>query len=115
MRTVPEAQEWIYAGRQVLKSLQQDVHNYQTEFIASRDKLWPGIVSSANNALVSGGLGAVAVSFIGGPGKALVGSIVGAGIGMLKTALDIRAEARKLANSSAPSMAYLSRVSRQIK
>jgi hypothetical protein len=114
LRTVPEAEEWVYVGRQVLSDLQQEVHHYQAEFIASRDKLWPGIVSSVNSALVTGGLGAVAMSFIGGPGKVLIGSMVGAGIGMLKSALDTRAETRKLANSSAPSMAYLSRISRQI-
>jgi hypothetical protein len=113
-RSASDSREWIYAGDQVLRGLQKEVRGFQAEFIATRDKVWPGIVSSANNVLVSGSLGAVAMSYIGGPGKALLGSIVGAGIGMLKTTLDLRAEARKLTNSSAPSIAYLSQVSRQM-
>jgi len=88
LRTVPNAQEWIAAGTQVLAGLQSEFQRYQTEFAASRDRVWPGVVTSLNNALVSGGLGAVAMSFIGGPGRALVGSIVGASIGALKTVLE---------------------------
>jgi hypothetical protein len=114
LRTVPDAQEWVVVGRQVLANLQTDLQRYQTEFTANRDKVWPGIASSLNSAFVSGSVGAVAMSFIGGPGKALLGSIAGASIGVLKTALDFYAERKKLVNSSAPSMAYLSRVSSQV-
>jgi hypothetical protein len=109
LRTVPNAQEWIAAGTQVLAGLQSEFQRYQTEFAASRDRVWPGVVTSLNNALVSGGLGAVAMSFIGGPGRALVGSIVGASIGALKTVLDWRTETNKIEKSAAPSVAYLSR------
>ena len=84
LRTLPDSQEWIVAGRQVRASLRADLQKYQTEFAANRDKIWPGIASSLNSALVSGGIGAVAMSYIGGPGKALLGSIAGASIGILK-------------------------------
>ena len=114
LRTVPNAQEWIASGRQILSGLQTEFQRYQAEFSASRDKVWPGVVTSLNNALVSGGLGAVAMSFIGGPGQALVGSIVGASIGTLKTVLDWRAESNKIEKSAAPSVAYLSRVARDL-
>ena len=110
LRTVADAQEWIAAGRQVLAGLQAEFQRYQVEFTASRDKIWPGVATSLNSALVSGGLGAVAMSFIGGPGQALIGSIVGASIGALKTALDWRAERNRIQRSAAPSVAYLSRV-----
>lgn len=115
LRTVPTAQEWIVAGRQVLSSLRIELQRYQAEFTANRDRVWPNMASSLNTALVSGSVGAVAMSFIGGPGKALLGSIAGASIGALKSALDWRAESRKLLNSSAPSIAYLSRVSSDVK
>jgi hypothetical protein len=115
LRTVPNAQEWVVAGRQVLASLRTDLQKYQAEFTANRDRVWPGIASSLNTALVSGSAVAVAMSFIGGPGKALLGSIAGASVGALKTGLDWRAESRKLQNSSSPSVAYLSRVAQNAK
>lgn len=115
LRTVPNAEEWVVAGKQIIAGLQGEFRNYQAEFTANRDKIWPGLVSTMNNALVSGGLGAVAMSYIGGPGKALIGSLVGASIGFLKTALEWQVDGRKLLNSSAPSIAYLSRVASQLK
>ena len=66
LRTLTEEREWVAAGRQVLTELQSEFREYQAEFSATRDTVWPGIVSSANNALVSGSLGAVAMSYIGG-------------------------------------------------
>ena len=114
LRTVPNSQEWIMAGRQILFELRKDLQQYQAEFVSSRDKIWPGVLSSLNSAFVSGSVGAVAMSFIGGPGKALIGSIVGASIGVLKTTLDWRTESRKLLNASAPSIAYISRVAAHV-
>jgi len=115
LRTIPTPQEWIVAGRQVLSSLQTELRNYQAEFTSHRDKIWPRMASTLNSVFVSGSLGAVAMSYIGGPGKALLGSIGGASIAVLQTSLDWRAESRKLLNSSAPSISYLSRVANNVK
>ena len=114
LRTPQSSEEWITSGTQVLKDLRSEFQVYQAEFAASRDKVWPGIMSSFNGAVIPGGVAAVAISYIGGPGKALIGSLVGAAIVALKTALDLRAEGNKLAASSAPSTAYLSRVAAHI-
>jgi hypothetical protein len=115
LRTIPTPQEWIVAGRQVLSSLQTELRNYQAEFTSHRDKIWPRMASTLNSVFVSGSLGAVAMSYIGGPGKALLGSIGGASIAVLQTSIDWRAESRKLLNSSAPSISYLSRVANNVK
>ncbi len=114
IRTVSNESEWIVAGRQVVWELKEELHKYQTNFQSNRDKVWPGIVSSMNNALVSGGLGAVALSYIGGPHQALVGSIVGASLGLLKTTLDLQVDKKKLTNDAGASVAYLSRVVREV-
>lgn len=114
LRTAPTAQDWLLGGRQVLSGLRAEFQNYQAEFAASRDKVWPGIAASLNNALVSGSIGAVGMSYIRGPGQALLGSIVGASIGMLKTVFDWQAERKKLRASAAPSVAYLSTVASKL-
>lgn len=115
MTRVPSAEDLGHAAREVQNSLEKELRQYQAEFSATRDKLWPQLVSSVNTSLATGGVAAVAMAYIGGPGHALAASILAASLAMLKAALDVRAERSKLSASVSPAVSYLSTVSTDFK
>src|SRR5258706_4521516 len=93
------------------ESLRKEIRDYLGSLQSARDKVWPGLVRGTTTAMAGGTLGAVALQLLaGGPYGVLAGSIVGASLGVLQTALDQRAEVRKAEVRSSPSVAYLSRV-----
>jgi hypothetical protein len=114
LRAISDAGELILVARQIESQLEKEFRSYQGEFSLASTKVWPAVASSLNTALVSGSLSAVAMNFIGGPGKALLGSIVGAAVAAMKAGLDWHAERARIEKSVAPAVAYLSTVRKKL-
>lgn len=95
----------------VSDAITKELREYRASLSATRDKLWPGIVKSSNAVLTAGTAGGVALQYlVGGPLAVLVGSIAGASVGILQTALEQRADAKKTERAASSSVAYLSQV-----
>jgi hypothetical protein len=95
----------------IAEAIMKEVREYRASLLATRDKLWPGLVKTSTTAVAGGSAGAVALQFlIGGPLAVLAGSIAGASLGVLQAALEQRADANKTARAASSSVAYLSRV-----
>lgn len=107
---VPEPEDLLAAGREVQQALRKDLREYRAEIGSTRDKLWPTLVGSLTPTLASGSVAAVAMNFIGGPGYALAASVLAGSLALMKGALDIRAERKKVETSRAPAVTYLARV-----
>lgn len=107
---VPEPDDLLAAGREVQQALRNDLRQYRAEIGSARDKLWPTLVGSLTPTLASGSVAAVAMNFIGGPGYALAASVLAGSLALMKGALDIRAERKKIETSRAPAVTYLARV-----
>jgi hypothetical protein len=107
---VPESDELLAAGREIQATLRRELRDYQAELVAARDRLWSRILGAAGFALAPGSAAAVAMNYIGGPAHALAASVTTAALGLLKGALDTRAERKRSQTSAAPAVAYLSRV-----
>ena len=60
--------------------------------------------------LPAGGMAAVAMTYIGNPGYALAAPLAAAGLALLKSALGLRAEERKLRAKASAVVSYLSLV-----
>jgi hypothetical protein len=89
----------------------KELREYQASLSATRDKLWPGLVKSATTALTAGTAGAVALQYlVGGPVGVLAGSIAGVSLGILQSALEQRADAKKAERTASSSVAYLSQL-----
>ena len=105
---VPTPEDLHHATQEVKSAIRKELRTYQADMTGVRDKLWPNLVASLNKSLASGGVAAVAMNYIGGPGHALAASIVAGSLAILKSTLDIRAEKNKLQNSASPGVTYLS-------
>ena len=116
LRATTTAEDWRVTCNDITSEIHDGLRKYRADFESNRDRIWPGIVESMRGAIVPGSVvgTAVTLSHIGSPGQALLASVVAGSIGTLKTVLDLRAEGRKLRNSAAPAVAYLSRVQREV-
>jgi hypothetical protein len=114
LRSVPSAQEWVAGSRQVLSGLELEFRKYEAEFASGRMKIWPNVLKSTTSAVAAGSLAAVGLSLIPGPHALLVGGIAGLAIGAAVSGLDWAAERVKIQKSAAPSVAYLSSVSKRL-
>ena len=94
----------------VATDLEREVREYRAAMASTRDRLWPSLVSASTAATVGGGAGVSLQMLAGGPLGAIAGALAGAGLAMLKSALDARADQRKLEAGSRHSVTYLSRV-----
>lgn len=108
---VPNAEDLLVASLEIQQQIRTDLRSYRAEISATRDKLWPTIVGSLNSNLAAGSVAAVAMNYIGGPGYALATSVVAGSFSLLKSALDLRIEKKKLETSRSPAVTYLARVS----
>jgi hypothetical protein len=107
---IPDVEDLLVASREVQQSIRSDLRTYRAEVAATRDRLWPTLVTALSANLAGGSVAAVAMSYIGGPGYALAASVVAASLGLLKGALDLQAERRKAEASRSPAITYLARV-----
>jgi hypothetical protein len=110
LNKVPDPQELLAASKEIEASLRRELRSYQTELAGARDRLWPQLIGSITHVLAPGSLAALTMNYIGGPGYALAASITATALAVLKVSLDTRAEERKARNSTAPAVAYLSRL-----
>jgi hypothetical protein len=95
----------------VSDAITKELREYRANLLASRDKLWPGMVKSSTAALTGGTAGAVALQYLsGGTYAVLAGSIAGASLGILQAALEQRANTKNTERGASPSVAYLSQV-----
>ena len=107
---VPDSEELVAASKEIETALRRELRAYRTELTATRDRLWPQLIGSMAGSLAPGSVAAVAMNYIGGPGHALAASITAAALALLKASLESRAEHRKTQHSTAPAVAYLSRL-----
>lgn len=107
---VPEAEDLLAASQEVQQQIRTDLRTYRAELEAIRNKVWPVLIGSINTNLAAGSVAAVAMNYIGGPGHALVSSIVAGSMALLKGALDLKVERKKLEASRSPSVTYLAQV-----
>lgn len=110
IKETPAPEHLAVAAAQISNALDQDVRIYRAELRSVRDKVWPMMPSALAASLGAGGLAAVSMSYIGGQGYAVAASIAAASLSLLKSALDLRAEQRKIEGAAAPAVAYLSQV-----
>ncbi len=102
--------EFADASQTLRLSLADDLRKYQAELGAVRDKLWPTLVGSMSSSIPAGGAAAVAMAYLGTMEHALYGSLVVAGLSLLKGMLDLRVDQRRTVKRAAPSVIYLSQV-----
>jgi len=107
---IPDVEDLLVAGREVQQSIHSDLRTYRAELAATRDRLWPTLVTALSANLAGGSVAAVAMNYIGGPGYALAASVVAGSLALLKGALDLRVERRKAEASRSPAISYLARV-----
>ena len=110
LKEVPAETHLAVTAARVRQELEGELREFRGEMRSVRDRIWPALASAANTSVASGGLAAVAMSYIGGPGYALAASIAAASLALLKSGLDLRAERRKVETSSAPGVSYLSTI-----
>ena len=110
---VAELTSWReIAARQlaVTTDLERELAEYRAAMASTRDKLWPGLVSASTAAAVGGSAGVSLQMLAGGPLGVIAGALAGTGLSILKSALETRADQRKLQAGTRHSVAYLSRV-----
>lgn len=107
---IPDVEDLLVASREIQQSIRSDLRTYRAEVAATRDRLWPTLVTALSANLAGGSVAAVAMNYIGGPGYALAASVVAGSLAFLKGALDLRAERRKAEASRSPAITYLARV-----
>jgi hypothetical protein len=110
---VAELTSWReIAARQLAGAadLELEVRDYRAAMASTRDRLWPGLVSASTAAAVGGGAGVSLQMLAGGPLGVIAGALAGTGLSLLRSALDARADQRKLQAGARHSVAYLSRV-----
>jgi acyl-coenzyme A thioesterase PaaI-like protein len=107
---VPSSEDLIAAGGELQNQVRSDLRKYQAELAAVRNKLWPTLVGTLNTNLAAGGVAAVAMNFIGGPGYALAASVLAGSLSLIKGSLDLSIEKKKLEASQSPAVSYLARV-----
>jgi hypothetical protein len=114
LKTIPNAEEWIVAGRKTLADLEDEFRKYQAEFAGARDQVFSGAIKGLKGTVKSGSLvAAVALACIPGPVHILLGSIA-ASIAFAGSVLDMNGKKKKIQKSAAPSLAYLSRVAHKL-
>lgn len=104
------ARELLAICREIEMGLLQGLKEYRNEMTSVRDKFWPKLVEAPEKNLAAGGLAALGLSYVGVPGSLLVGSLAAAGISLLKSGLDVRAERQKIERSKSPTVAFLSKL-----
>ncbi|HEX7333461.1 MAG TPA: hypothetical protein VF290_18295 [Pyrinomonadaceae bacterium] len=107
---IPDVEDLLVASREIQQSIRSDLRMYRAEVAATRDRLWPTLVTALSANLAGGSVAAVAMNYIGGPGYALAASVVAGSLALLKGALDLRAERKKAEASHSPAITYLARV-----
>jgi len=73
---VPDVDDLLVASHDVQQSIRSDLRTYRAEIAATRDRLWPTLVTALSANLAGGSVAAVAMNYIGGPGYALAASVV---------------------------------------
>lgn len=111
---VPEVEDLVAASREIQYGLRGELRAYRAEIAATRDKLWPALVTSVTSGVSSGSIAAVAMNFIGGPGYALASSILVGSLALMRGALDLRAERKKVENSQSPVVSYMAQVAGEL-
>lgn len=114
MNRVPGMDDLLAAGKEIQLAIRSEIRTYRAELNSVRNKIWPSLLGSVNSTLAPGGVAAVAMNFIGGPGYALATSIVAASLALLKTSLDLRVENRRLEESRSPAISYITQVARDL-
>lgn len=110
---VAELTSWReIAARQlaVAADLEREVGEYRAAMASTRDRLWPGLVGASTAAAAGGAAGVSLQMLAGGPMGVIAGALAGTGLSLLKSALDARADQRKVQAGTRHSVAYLSRV-----
>lgn len=104
------ARELLAVCRVIESGLLEGLNEYRNEMASVRDRFWPKLIEAPQKDLATGGLAALALSYIGVPGGILIGSLAAAGLSLLKTGLDVRAERNKIMRSKSPTVAFLSKL-----
>lgn len=104
------ASEQARVTQELRVGMAKEVREYRAELMAVRDKLWPTLIGSLSSTAPAGTAAAVALAYIGNLQYAASAAAVAAGLSVLKGALDLRAEDRRVRTRSAPGIAYLSAV-----
>jgi hypothetical protein len=113
LHDVAELTSWreIAARQQaVAADMEREVREYRAALASTRDRLWPGLVGASTAAAVGGSAGVSLQMLAGGPLGVIAGALAGTALSLLKSALDARADERKLDAGTRHSVAYLSRV-----
>jgi hypothetical protein len=99
------------ASALVLDSLADEVRAYVGKMGGVKTRLFASLVPALNKSVLPSGLFAVSLAYAGvGPGQVLAGSIAAVALATLQSTLKLKAERDRLAKSTSPAVAYLSRV-----
>lgn len=104
------ARELLSICREIETGLLLGLQEYRNEMTSVRDKFWPKLVEAPEKNLAAGGLAALALSYVGVPGGLLIGSLAAAGLSLLKSGFDVRAERQRIVRSKSPTVAFLSKL-----
>jgi hypothetical protein len=108
------AQQFEQAATELHLSLEKDLREYRAELAAARDKLWPTFTDSLGASLPTGGVAAVAASYLGGIEFAFSAAAVAVGLALLKGLLNLKGEARRTSAGAAPPISYFSQVAERL-
>lgn len=103
--------EILTAEADVKREIEKELKEYRAELASARDNVWPKLIPAVTRGGAIAGLAAVGLQFIaGGPLGVVAGSIAGASLGLLKSALEYRSEIKKVERKASSSIAFLSQV-----
>ncbi len=109
--TSEDPSDILSAQADAKKEIENELIEYRADLASARDNVWPKLVPTVASGGTIAGLAAVGLQFIsGGPFGVVAGSITGASLGLLKSALEYRAEIKKIERKASSSIAYLSQL-----
>lgn len=110
IKKTKNAAEAIAIQKAVVQSLQRDALQYRNSLAEVRDSIWPKLVESLSaGSLAGGGVAALSLQVIsGGPLGVLVGSVAGAGLMLVRQALELKTKVAANLRTHGAGVAYLS-------
>lgn len=102
-------------NKEIVKKTSQEITDYQNEITSAKSKIWPAFTGSLNKGLATGGLGAVAFSYLGGTEYLLGGSILAASLTFLTSALTVKNEIDKNKIKRTATVNYITSVQKGLK
>lgn len=106
-----EFAEMERASAGIIDSLAAEVREYAARMSEVRTRLFASLVPAVSKSALPSGLFAVGLAYAGvGAGQVLAGSIAATALAAIHSTLELKAERDRLAMSTAPAIAYLSRI-----